>query len=353
MKLNFILPFFPLKPGGGCKIMYEYANRFGEKGYDVQIYHVTTLPYMKYKYPHWLRYLRNNILYIHSKPAWFTFNSQVKVTNIPFLENKYVRDADCSISTMWATAIKLDRLSKTKGKKINLIQGYELWIGNNQKMLHHTYKLPMIHIVISDFLADIVKRESGISPNIIYNGIDNSVFYIKKEIKERNPYSVSMLYSTDENKGTEYGLEALKKCHDVFPKLKVELFGVYSKPLGLPDWMHYNQNPVDLCSIYNSTAIFFTPSNNEGWGLPATEAMFCGCALICTNIEGYNVFAKDGDTCLTTLCRDSNDMSQKILDLLRNSDKRIQIACRGHEFIQQFSWERAINDMENIIENRF
>lgn len=38
----------------------------------------------------------------------------------------------------------------------------------------------MIHIVISDFLADIVKRESGISPNIIYNGIDNSVFYIKK-----------------------------------------------------------------------------------------------------------------------------------------------------------------------------
>lgn len=64
MKLNFILPFFPLKPGGGCKIMYEYANRFGEKGYDVQIYHVTTLPYMKYKYPHWLRYLRNNILYI-------------------------------------------------------------------------------------------------------------------------------------------------------------------------------------------------------------------------------------------------------------------------------------------------
>ena len=43
-------------------------------------------------------------------------------------------------------------------------------------MLHHTYKLPMIHIVISDFLADIVKRESGISPNIIYNGIDNSVF---------------------------------------------------------------------------------------------------------------------------------------------------------------------------------
>ena len=63
MKLNFILPFFPLKPGGGCKIMYEYANRFGEKGYDVQIYHVTTLPYMKYKYPHWLRYLRNNILY--------------------------------------------------------------------------------------------------------------------------------------------------------------------------------------------------------------------------------------------------------------------------------------------------
>lgn len=29
-----------------------------------------------------------------------------------------------------------------------------------------------------------------------------------------------MLYSTDENKGTEYGLEALKKCHDVFPKLK-------------------------------------------------------------------------------------------------------------------------------------
>lgn len=52
----------------------------------------------------------------------------------------------------------------------------------------------MIHIVISDFLADIVKRESGISPNIIYNGIDNSVFILKRDKGTESIFCINALF---------------------------------------------------------------------------------------------------------------------------------------------------------------
>lgn len=350
MRLNFILPFFPIKPGGGCKIMYEYANRLAQKGYDVKVYHVATLPNMAYKYPHWLRYLRNCILYLHSKPSWFTFHKDVQFKNIPCLEDRYIRNADFSISTMWATAIELSKLRETTGRKINLIQDYELWIGNNKELLHSTYRLPIIHVTISDFLAEIVKKESGLNPYIIYNGIDNTVFKIKNDIEKRNPYSVSMLYSIEKRKGSWYGLKALEACHKVCPQLKVELFGVYPKPKGLPSWIHYNQNPKDLYSVYNSTAIFFTPSNNEGWGLPATEALFCGCALVCTDIKGHQAFAINKETCLTVQPQNVNDMTKKLLQLLLNNEERINLAYKGNSFVDKFKWDASIDKFCEVLD---
>lgn len=349
MKINIFLPVIPVAPTGGCKVMYEYANKFVEKGYDVVIYNVYTNPYLQYRYPHWIRSLKNYLLYSNFRPKWYPLNKNIVCRNIPRLKNKYVRDAQASISTNWTLTFELNKLSETKGKKINLIQDYEIWIGNNKELLHASYRLPILHVVIADYLATIVEKESGICPPVIYNGINQEIFKIKKPIAARDPYTISMLYSTEDRKGTKYGLEALHICKKEIPDLRVELFGVYPTPDKLEVWMNYSRKPQDLSSLYNSTAIYFTPSNGEGWALPPAEAMNCGCALVCTNIGGHSTYAKENITALLAKPKDSVDMANKLLFLLKNNYERINLAKKGNEFVQQFNWENAISKMETLI----
>lgn len=350
MKINIVLPSFPIVPVGGVKIMYEYANLFAKSGYDVVVYHSMNIPYVTYHLPFILRKIRYRLFHASGHPKWFSFYKDIEFRIIPFVRDKYVRDADFMFSTMWITAFESCKLSESKGKKINLIQGYELWIGNRIELLHKSYCLPMTHIVIADYLADIVEKESGIRPFIVYNAVNSSIFKIMSKIEERNPFTISMLYSTAEIKGSKYGLEALRLCKKKVPQLEVLLFGVCSNPHLPETWIHYTREPKDLCSIYNSTAIFFTPSNTEGWGLPATESMFCGCALVCTRVGGHLVFAKDNITALCVEPRNPEDMSEKLIDLLLHKDKRISLAVKGNEYIQKFSWESAFQKIQNIME---
>ena len=50
---------------------------------------------------------------------------------------------------------------------------------------------------------------------LITNGIDLNTFKVKNPIKNRNPYSISMIYSnTEKLKGSKYGVEVLKKLKE-------------------------------------------------------------------------------------------------------------------------------------------
>jgi len=351
MRINIYLPSIPILPTGGYKIMYEYAKQFSKAGHDIVIYNIYTNPYFSYKAPYWLRCIRNEIFYHNYRPYWYNLEKNIVCKNIPQLNKKHVRDADISFSTNWAIAFELNELPESKGKKINLIQGYELWIENNKQMLYASYRLPITHIVVADHLVDIVQKVSGICPQVIYNAIDHSVFNINSPISERNPHSISMLFSLDEKKGTQYGLKTLHLCKKEIPDLHVELFGVHPQPDNLKSWIKYTREPQDLCSLYNSTAIFFTPSTNEGWGLPATEAMSCGCALVCTNVDGHVVFAKNEETALLAEPKNPQDMAEKLLILLRDNEKRISLANKGNIFVKQFNWDRASKEMLSVFDS--
>lgn len=347
MIINFILPGYSLRPGGGLKIMYEYANRLSLMGNDVMIYHAMNIDKIKYKYPALLLYMKAKSTYL-SLPDWFDFNHCIKAKFIYKISNSNIRNADIIVSTQWTVALDVFLLSDSKGKKVNFIQGYETWIGNDVNGLYESYKLPITHIVVSDYLSDIVFKVSGVKPSIIYNSVDDKGLNIKNSIEDRNPYTISLLYSEQEFKGTKYAYEALVECHKKYPTLKVKMFGVYKKCIYTSEWITYERCPNNLCSLYNSTAIFLTTSLKEGWGLPATEAMACGCALVCTNVEGHTVFAHDKDTALLVDPKNVSQTVNSIMLLLDDNNYRINLAKRGNEYIKRFNWDMACEKMNKI-----
>lgn len=348
MKVNIVLPFFPKKAVGGIKIMYQYADFLKERGHRVIIYHAKTLKNSPTKYLNSLRVLKQVLNKKNLGPAWFKFNNHIEFRTINRITENSIEDGDAIFSTMYATALDVFELSAKKGKKINVIQDYETWISTEEKIIS-SYRLPIQHIVINDYLFQKVKNVTGIDPLLVYNAISNEHFRVVCPIHERYGKSICMLYSEEKRKGSEYGIEAIKICKGRFPDLKVIFFSVYSRNNEIPDWVEFHQSPSNLEEIYNRTAIFFSPSNAEGWALPPAEAMSCGCAVVCTDIDGHAAYAIDDKTAKLVKCRDSSDMAEKLISLIEDENLRIEIAKAGNVKIKEFTWTKAIDKLENAI----
>ena len=347
MKINFVVPFTATKPSGGVKVMYEYANQMADRGHDVTIIHGIKQMHKTMKSPLWYKQF---LFFVKgaSRPAWYKLHPQIKSIIVPEISDKYIPDADAIVSTWWATATQVSQLSATKGRKYNLIQGYEVWDGH-EDLVHHSYHLPVKHIAISRHLQEVVQKISGNTPIYIPNAVSTKSYFETTPIQSRKPASVCMMFSEQELKGSKYGLEALLRLKNVFPDLTVDLISVPKKPAGLPDWIKYNRNPSNIREIYNRNSIFLSPSLSEGWGLTCTEAMLCGCCLVCTDIGGHREFAIDGENACTVEPRNVEQIYETIRMLIENDEKRYKLSREGTLHIaRKFSWEKSAAMLENL-----
>jgi len=344
-KINFILPGLSSKPGGGTKIMYEYANRFAEKGYEVTIIHSIKRPFKRARTPLWLRHF---LLRLKKNQTWFLFSSRIETKLVKEITDHDVPDADVVISTWWQMTYAVAQLSDKKGRKFNLIQDYEIWTGQEERV-RKSYSLGIQNVVIAKYLATLVQEITGHVPIHIPNAIDTNVFNLETPIDQRNPYSVIMLYSEEARKGSLYGIEALLKVKEKCPLLSVTLFSTFRRPPSLPAWIVFQHRPTNLPELYNQNAIFISPSLGEGWALPPAEAMACGCAVVCTDIGGHHDYAIPNETAILVEPKTTNSITESILKLIDEQDFRKNIALRAHQNItSQFSWDVSVKKMEDM-----
>lgn len=342
------MPFKARRPAGGFRVMYEYANRLSELGYVVTITYPIETKFMKYRFPFVVRLLLSYIEGFRTN-EWFIFNKNIKRKYVPRVENKYLDDSDIVIATWWATAFDMGKLASSKGKKINLIQGYENWEGH-EELLHQSYDMEGVtNVVVASYLSKIVKQYTNNRIDLISNAIDSNTFHVRIPILERDPLRICMLYSVQAIKGSKYGLEALQLVKQKYPDLQVDLFGICPQPESLPDWMLFHRNPSDLCGVYNRNSIFISNSLTEGFGLVSVEALACGCALICTDIPGHREYAKDRYTALLVEPQNSKQLASKICELIEDKALRLQIVENGLEAVRQFSWGTAVSRMDLLI----
>jgi len=330
--------------------MYEYANRLAKKGYQVHLTYPVKTPYMKYRLPYWVRCILSRIEGF-SNDMWFEFDSSVTMSYVPEVKDKYVEDADIVIATWWSTVLEMGKLGLSKGKKINLIQGFENWEGR-EDLLFASYDMKdTTNVVVAEYLRKIVSQYTQNRIELIENGIDDHMYYIIRNIEDRNPPTVGMMYSSQEIKGSKYGLEALMLVKQEIPELKVEMFGISPQPERLPSWISYHRDPLNLREIYNQNAIFISNSFTEGFGLVSVESMFCGCSLVCTDIAGHKEYAFEKETALLVEPGNTRQMADRVIYLIKNNDCRILLAKRGNDYVQRFRWENAVEAMEKVIKS--
>lgn len=364
MRIIFILPSIGV--GGGARVVLEYANHLNERGHDVSVIYPSILTSQlflkldqKWYFIKKIAYKFLNILKLLSKPKiienlnWFDLKADL--IEVPFLDEKFIPDADIVVATWWETAVYVNNLSSKKGEKFYLIQHYELW-GGPQDIVLKTYQFNSKKIVIAKWLKTNLLKLGVNELDITHipNGINFDRFKLINSIGGGRPKRVAMLFSRSTFKGSFDGINALIIAKKKFNEMEAVLFGLSPRPSFLPDWIEYIQDPSQdelVAEIYNKSIIYLCPSWAEGWHLPPAEAMACGCAVVSTDIAGVEDYAIHGKTALLSPVKDHELLAENLLILLKNEELRLKLAYSGHDHIHKFSWANATDKMENLFDS--
>lgn len=349
-KVSFVLPGIARTATGGAKMVFIYANHLVEMGIDVTICFDCQNMLKQFPLPFFVRKVGARAL-VRRRPNWFVLDPRIEKLCVFGIDDATIPDSDHVVATWVGSARPVAALSAAKGIKHYFIQDYETW-GTSAEEVEDTYRLGMSNIVVSDWLADIVERASGIEPRKVKNPIDGDIFFPTGE--ERHDHEVAVLYHPGEHKGFSDAFAALKLAREWVPDLEANIFGGPTRPEWLPEWCHYtcNASQEQLRSIYSRSSVFLCATINEGFALTCPEAMFCGCALVSTDFQGVHEYADD-ECALLSPVHDPESLSINLVRLLLDPSEARRIAALGNKRArEECSLPRALSAMEREFAHR-
>ena len=104
-----------------------------------------------------------------------------------------------------------------------------------------------------------------------------------------------------------------------------------------------------LKALYERAACLVFPSRYEGFGLPAVEAMACGCPVVASRIPALQETC--GDAALYVDPSSPADIARQVCRLLDDPalDQAMRAAAR--EWVRAFTWARAAKQLADIADN--
>jgi glycosyltransferase involved in cell wall biosynthesis len=161
-------------------------------------------------------------------------------------------------------------------------------------------------------------------------------------------------------KGIRFLLEAAAQLKPRFPDLKVVLAGDgFERPelarlaadLGIDSdvtFLGWVPN-ADLPPYYRAAAVSVIPSLEEGFGIPAAEAMGCEVAVVASNAGGLPEVVEHGVTGLVVRRGDSGALAQAIGSLLADPARRREMGQAGRKrALRLFDWDRTAEQFEQL-----
>ncbi|WP_174426443.1 glycosyltransferase family 4 protein [Cupriavidus basilensis] len=217
--------------------------------------------------------------------------------------------------------------------------------------MNATWRSNLHKVVIAKWLSILGSRIGAEKISYIPNAIDHKNFYLTQPISDRGP-TVAMMYSGQRWKGAEEGIAALDRVKSVMPNLRAVLFGISARPKSLPLWIEYRENPTQAAlrdEIYNRNSIYLCPSWSEGWGLPITEAMACGCAVISADNGGVHEFVEHYGSGLIARVRDVEALVSALHELLGDEGLRQRLAQEGMRAVKSFTYDRSLGQLDKLL----
>ena len=198
---------------------------------------------------------------------------------------------------------------------------------------------------------------------LVFNGTDLSRFSPGENgSRGDSRFGPNMIFACRQlfpRKGIRFLLEAAAELKPQFPDLKIVLAGDGFERPELVRWRGaWNRADVtflgwvpnaDLPPYYRAAALSVIPSLEEGFGIPAAEAMGCEVAVVASDAGGLPEVVENGVTGLVVPRGDAKALAQAIGSLLADPQRRRPMGQAGRErALRLFDWDRSAEQFEEI-----
>ena len=219
-------------------------------------------------------------------------------------------------------------------------------------------------VVMSETVAKRFIEVYGVKPIVVYHGVDREHFKFdgskREKIREElklNTDTMAILFVGKlwPHKDVLTLIEAVPKVLKECDNLKVMVIGdgpMYNdmirriKKLGIEKHIIVKRFVEDVSAYYSAADIFVMPSVKEEFGLVYLEAMACGLPVIAAN--GHVVPEIVGDAGLLFKPGNSNDLADKIIELVNDRELYEELKKKSLERAKQFSWKKAAEQYYKI-----
>jgi len=268
-----------------------------------------------------------------------------------------VPDADIIIATWWETALWMQAMPESKGRKVHLIQGYEVWLDPQVvARVHAALQLPNLKIAISSDLKETIEGKLGpLDIHVVPNAVDLTQFNAPQRDQQSTP-TVGFVYAHAAIKGADICTRACELARQQLPELKVVAFGADqpSPELPLPSGTEYFYRPAQdqLKDIYARCDAWLFGSRLDSFGLPILEAMACRTPVIAVPIGAAMDLLGDGTGVLVAK-ESPQEMAAAMVALCRQSasDWRT-LSKRAYDKAHSYSWDDAATRLLATLVNK-
>jgi len=264
------------------------------------------------------------------------------------------REDDFIIATFWTTLPAAYAIAPEKA--LHLCQGYEGSFTAYQPIrgeIEAAYRLPIPKLVVTRSLIEICRQ---FTDDVTYIGqIVDDDFFRPRSPAENEPMRVLLCGESQVDiKGVSEGYGAAAHArwfHQKFDLIRVSPWAPSrEEPLDAVQEFHVALNTREMTRLMHSCDVLIAPNHREeGFGLPAAEAMASGIPVVMTSIPSYLSFDDVRDYALFAPQENAVELGEKLIELLSDADLRDRLRSRGREVAEQWRSERVAERMEKAL----
>jgi hypothetical protein len=261
------------------------------------------------------------------------------------------RDDDFIIATFWTTLPVAWAIAPEKA--LHLCQGFEGSFTAYQPIrgeIEAAYRLPIPKLVVTRSLIDICKQ---FTDDVTYIGqVVDDDFFRPLTPAENEPLRVLLCGESQVDlKGVSEGYGAAAHArwfHQKFDLIRVSPWAPSrEEPLDSVQEFHVALNTREMTRLMHSCDVLIAPNHaEEGFGLPAAEAMASGIPVVMTSIPSYLSFDDVHDYALFAPQENAVELGEKLIELLSDEDLRRRLRIRGREVAEQWRASTVAENME-------
>lgn len=201
----------------------------------------------------------------------------------------------------------------------------------------------------------------GVDTNKFYSNLNTYIDFRRKNSLNNNDKILLYMGRIDKEKGIVFLIDCFEEIYSKYKNIILVICGsleidliniVKKKDINIYNRIFIINHTDEPEKIFQVADILCLPSEREGFGNVVIEASSCCLPVVGSDINGLKDSLIENVNGLKYRLNDKNNFISIILNLLNDSNLRINLGKKGREFIlQKFKEDKVLSDLSDMIES--